>query len=96
MKYLNKSIYKGEDFIRREFNISPLIVGEFREIIQESGIMGVSDDEWAAPDNLDEQFLKIIIGGKRKVLETQNIFRLEEIKNSRDSQGLEIFFHVIK
>lgn len=46
----------------KEVYVNNIILEELKRIVQESGILKKSDNNWPEPDNIGKQELEIVVG----------------------------------
>lgn len=95
VRYANNSHYRNEPLIRKEVNVSSIVLGELKEIVDSSGIMERDDTEWPEPNALGRQELEIINGGHICFI-TSQIGSFLDVQASHDPEGLKTFYYLVQ
>ena len=72
------------------------MLDELINMIEQSKIMKLNDENWPAPDKIGKQELDIIVDGKDKYLKTSKIGSFLEVSQSQDPEGLSIFYYFVQ
>lgn len=96
LRYANNSNYKNDTMIRKEVYISKSVIEELKRIIQDSEITQEDDKFWPEPDRVGRQELEIVVGNENISFTTSKIGSLAEVQNSKDSEGLRVFYYLIQ
>ena len=99
LQYVNNSNYKHDSLIRKEVFVSPAVVEEVKRMIRESNITRLDDTKWKEPNEEDgtgRQELECKIGSHHISFTTCEIGSLSDIENSKDPEGLKIFYYLIQ
>ncbi|KAL5713052.1 Protein mago nashi 2 [Ranunculus cassubicifolius] len=94
LSYANNSNYKHDSLIRKEFFLSPSVLNEFKRIINDSEIMREDDRVWPYPNVDGKQELEIVMDNQHISFLTKKIGSLLDIQQSRDPEGLRIFYYL--
>lgn len=96
LRYANHSNYRKESMIRKEVILSPLVLGQIMEMIQEAEILREDDRLWPQPDRSGRQELEIITGGVHIRFSTNKIGSLLDVQESEDPEGLKVFYYLVQ
>lgn len=108
LRYANNSNYKKDSLIEKEsrfFNtplsntaafVTDAVVNEVKRIIKESEIVCEDHSEWPIPDRIGRQELELRLDGKRYSFSTSKIGSLAEIQDSKDPNGLRVFYYLVQ
>ncbi|KAJ2662313.1 hypothetical protein IWW48_001888 [Coemansia sp. RSA 1200] len=96
LKYSNNSNYRRDSLIRKELRMSPTLLEEIKQIIEDSEIMKESDEKWPSRDENGRLQLEIRIGEKSINFETARITSLADIQNTKDPEGLRVLYYLIQ
>mmetsp|Transcript_15211 Transcript_15211/g.21332 ORF Transcript_15211/g.21332 Transcript_15211/m.21332 type:complete len:148 (+) Transcript_15211:56-499(+) len=96
MRYANNSHYKNETMIRKEAFVQPAVLKELRRIIEDSEITKEDDRLWPEPDVVGKQELELVVGKDHISFTTSKIGSLLEVSESRDTDGLKIFYYLVQ
>ncbi|KAJ8070989.1 hypothetical protein OCU04_001341 [Sclerotinia nivalis] len=95
-RYANNSNYRNDSLIRKEMNISSLLVEEIKRIIKTSEIMKEDDSKWPQKNKDGRQELEIKIGSEVISFETAKIGSLVDVTESQDPEGLRVFYYLVQ
>lgn len=62
LRYNNHSKYRGNEMIKKEMCLSPLVLNEIKRLIVASTIFDQDDSKWPEPDRGGRQELECLIG----------------------------------
>jgi len=96
LRYANNSNYKKDRMIRKEVHVSDAILKELKRIIQDSEITKEDDNNWPSPDRVGRQELEVVMGEEHISFVTSKIGSLAEVEDSRDADGLKIFYFLVQ
>ena len=96
LRYANNSNYKNDIMIKKELNISPLVMKELKRIIQDSEICKEDDKLWPEPDRVGRQELEIVLGDEHISFTTSKIGSLVDVQKCQDPEGLRVFYYLIQ
>jgi len=82
--------------IRKEVHVSDAILKELKRIIQDSEITKEDDNNWPSPDRVGRQELEVVMGEEHISFVTSKIGSLAEVEDSRDADGLKIFYFLVQ
>jgi protein mago nashi len=75
--------------------VNDCVLHELKRIIQDSQILKESDNQWPKPDKIGSQELEIVIDDSHKFFKTSKIGSVVEVSDSKDPEGLRVFFYMI-
>lgn len=96
LHYANNSNYRDDTIIKKKAPISWAVILEAKRIIEESEIMRESDVQWPKKNSDGKQELEIKIGKEHVAFETCRISSFQDVQNSEDPEGLEVFYYLIQ
>lgn len=96
LRYANNSNYKNDIMIKKELNVSPLVLKELKRIIEESEICKEDDKLWPEPDRVGRQELEIVLGNEHISFTTSKIGSLVDVQKCQDPEGLRVFYYLIQ
>ena len=96
LRYANNSNYKHDKLIKKEMFVSRAVVEEAKRIVQASEIHKESDAQWPEGDRVGSQELEIVLGEEHITLTTTKIGSLLDVQNSKDPEGLRVFYYVVQ
>ena len=96
LRYANNSNYKHDTLIKKEMFVSRAVVEEAKRIVQASEIHKESDAQWPEGDRVGSQELEIVLGEEHITLTTTKIGSLLDVQNSKDPEGLRVFYYVVQ
>ena len=96
LRYANNSQYKSDTIIRKEVYVSEGVRAEMQRIIETSDVFSVRDKDWPEANKLGRQELELVVGDKAVSLSTCKIGSMVEIANSKDPEGLKLFYYLIQ
>lgn len=96
LRYANNSNYKNDVIIRKQACISKTMLSEIKRIVISSEITKEDDDKWPEPDRVGRQELEILLDGNHYLFTTSKIGSLSDVTNSRDAEGLRVFYYLIQ
>jgi protein mago nashi len=96
LRYANNSNYKNDRLIKKEMFVSGAVVDEMKRIVAQSEILKESDAKWPASDRVGSQELEIVLGDEHITLSTTKIGSLLDVQNSKDPDGLRVFYYVVQ
>ena len=96
LRYANNSNYKNDIMIKKELNISPLVLKELKKIIEDSEICKEDDKLWPEPDRVGRQELEIVLGNEHISFTTSKIGSLVDVQKCQDPEGLRVFYYLIQ
>nr|XP_035157319.1 protein mago nashi homolog 2-like [Callithrix jacchus] len=94
LRYANNSNYKKDVIIRKEANVHKIVMEELKRIIDDSEIIKEDEALWPPPDRVGRQELEIVIGDKHISFATLKIGSLIDVNQSKDPEGLQVFFYI--
>ncbi|EPY53560.1 mago-nashi [Schizosaccharomyces cryophilus OY26] len=95
-RYANNSNYRNDSLIRKEMYVSPLVLKEIQNIVEESEIIKESDEQWPRKNKDGKQELEIRMNGQHIMFETSKLGSLADVQNSEDPEGLRVFYYLIQ
>jgi protein mago nashi len=95
LRYSNGSRYKSDQDIRKRAVLSPAVIGELRRMVEESGVLGVDDEQWPMPDANGKQELEVVSGDTHISFVTAKINSAAEVAASQDPAGLRTFHTLV-
>ncbi|KAJ3321533.1 hypothetical protein HDV06_004069 [Boothiomyces sp. JEL0866] len=96
LRYANNSNYKNDTLIKKEVYVSNTLMEELKRIIEESEILKEDDSQWPEPDRVGRQELEIVLGDEHISFTTSKIGSLADVQNSKDPEGLRVFYYLIQ
>ncbi|KAK1442768.1 protein mago nashi like protein [Babesia gibsoni] len=96
LRYSNNSNYKKDSLIEKETYVTDAVVNEVKRIIKESEITCEDHSDWPEPDRIGRQEMELKIDGKRYKFTTSKIGSLAEVQNSKDPNGLRVFYYLVQ
>eukprot|EP00455_Lapot_gusevi_P026732 TRINITY_DN2819_c0_g1_i2.p1 TRINITY_DN2819_c0_g1~~TRINITY_DN2819_c0_g1_i2.p1 ORF type:complete len:153 (-),score=42.15 TRINITY_DN2819_c0_g1_i2:181-639(-) len=96
LRYANNSQYKKDRMIRKEMYLNESVLRELRRIIEDTEITKEDDNLWPKPDRVGRQELEIVCGNEHISFVTSKIGSLLEIEDSKDPEGLKIFYFLVQ
>ena len=96
LRYANNSNYKNDIMIKKELNVSPIVMEELKGIIQESEICKEDDKLWPEPDRVGRQELEIVLGNEHISFTTSKIGSLVDVQKCQDPEGMRVFYYLIQ
>ncbi|XP_070955518.1 protein mago nashi homolog 2-like [Macaca nemestrina] len=91
LRYANNN-YKNDVMIRKEVYMHKSLMEELKRIIDDSEITKEHDALWPPPDRAGQHEL----GDKRISFATSKIGSLIDINQSKDPEGLRVFYHLVQ
>eukprot|EP00455_Lapot_gusevi_P026733 TRINITY_DN2819_c0_g1_i3.p2 TRINITY_DN2819_c0_g1~~TRINITY_DN2819_c0_g1_i3.p2 ORF type:complete len:106 (-),score=29.75 TRINITY_DN2819_c0_g1_i3:181-498(-) len=82
--------------IRKEMYLNESVLRELRRIIEDTEITKEDDNLWPKPDRVGRQELEIVCGNEHISFVTSKIGSLLEIEDSKDPEGLKIFYFLVQ
>ena len=95
MRYANNSNYKNDSMIRKQVSVSPIVLDQIKQIVEESEIMREDDKLWPLPDKIGRQELEIIYKNEHICFSTAKIGSLVEIDDTKDPEGFRVFYYLV-
>ncbi|EDN96628.1 hypothetical protein SS1G_01554 [Sclerotinia sclerotiorum 1980 UF-70] len=99
-RYANNSNYRNDSLIRKEMNISSLLVEEIKRIIKTMhaahDFNREDDSKWPQKNKDGRQELEIKIGSEVISFETAKIGSLVDVTESQDPEGLRVFYYLVQ
>ncbi|KAG0345894.1 Protein mago nashi 2 [Podila humilis] len=95
-RYANNSNYRNDSLIKKEMNVSPLMIKELKRIIAESEVMKEDDNKWPKKNVVGKQELEIRFGNEHVSFETAKIGSLVDVQDSEDPEGLRVFYYLVQ
>ena len=92
LRYANISNYKKAASIKKEVVVSPIVVNEFKKIIEKSRIMATDDAEWPEPDVNGKQEIEIRYAGNHISFICNKFNSTAELRGAND--GLITFYYL--
>ena len=96
LRYANNSNYKNDIMIKKELNVSLIVMDELKRIIQESEICKEDDKLWPEPDRVGRQELEIVLGNEHISFTTSKIGSLVDVQKCQDPEGMRVFYYLIQ
>ncbi|XP_064217646.1 protein mago nashi homolog 2-like [Aotus nancymaae] len=94
LRYANNSNYKNDVMIRKEAYVHKTVMEELKRIIDDSEIIK-EEALWPPPNRVGQQKLEIVIGDKHISFATSKIGSLIHVNQSKDTEGLQVFYYLI-
>merc|ERR1719235_2005403 len=91
--------------IRKEMYVGPAVIRQLKQIVEDSEILKMSKiwppmhswSIWSNPENqFGKQELEVVLGEDHISFCTTKIGSLFEVENSKDPEGLKIFYFLIQ
>ncbi|EKE42506.1 mago nashi protein [Entamoeba nuttalli P19] len=95
LKYCNQSRYRNETEIIKKLHLTRVVMKEIQDIISQSHILIQTDAHWPNNINGSRQELEIEMNDNHIFFVTSKFGTLNEIRQSKDPQGLLIFYNFI-
>ncbi|EDR28633.1 hypothetical protein, conserved [Entamoeba dispar SAW760] len=95
LNYYNKSRYRNESEIIKKLHLTRVVMKEIQDIISQSHILSQTDTHWPNKINESRQELEIEMNNIHIFFVTSKFGTLNEIRQSKDPQGLLIFYNFI-
>eukprot|EP00187_Rhodella_violacea_P000439 CAMPEP_0174886152 /NCGR_PEP_ID=MMETSP0167-20121228/1422_1 /TAXON_ID=38298 /ORGANISM="Rhodella maculata, Strain CCMP736" /LENGTH=149 /DNA_ID=CAMNT_0016122039 /DNA_START=15 /DNA_END=464 /DNA_ORIENTATION=+ len=97
MRYANNSNYKRDSMIRKEAFVTPLVIEEFKRIVQASEIMSLDDKDWPEPaKETGRQELEVVLNDEHISFTCAKIGSLVDVQSSLDPDGLRTFYYLVQ
>ena len=94
LRYANMSKYRHEEVIRRQVKVTNIVKQEAFRIIQESGLLELSDHSWPKGDTNDLQELDLRIDGKTYKYSSPKVGSMAELKECGGSDELSALYYL--
>ncbi|PKI83541.1 hypothetical protein MVES_002383 [Malassezia vespertilionis] len=96
LRYANNSNYRNDSLIRKEMWISPLMVQQLQEIVEESEVIKEDDAKWPKKNAFGRQELEVRLGKEHVSFETAKIGSLVDVQDSEDPEGLRVMYYLVQ
>mmetsp|Transcript_28732 Transcript_28732/g.92506 ORF Transcript_28732/g.92506 Transcript_28732/m.92506 type:complete len:138 (+) Transcript_28732:169-582(+) len=96
LRYANNSNYKNDTMIRKEVTVTKAVMDELKRIIDDSEITREDDNNWPEPDRVGRQELEIRLNDEHIHFTCSKIGSLLDVQDSRDPEGLRIFYYLVQ
>ncbi|KAH7102493.1 Mago nashi protein [Auriculariales sp. MPI-PUGE-AT-0066] len=96
LRYANSSNYRNDTLIKKEMYLSPIVISEFKRIIESSDIVNEDDTKWPKKNVVGKQMLEIRVGNHHISFETAKIGALAEVNDTEDAEGLRVFYYLVQ
>eukprot|EP00612_Vaucheria_litorea_P007161 CAMPEP_0171471706 /NCGR_PEP_ID=MMETSP0946-20130122/860_1 /TAXON_ID=109269 /ORGANISM="Vaucheria litorea, Strain CCMP2940" /LENGTH=148 /DNA_ID=CAMNT_0012001239 /DNA_START=43 /DNA_END=492 /DNA_ORIENTATION=- len=96
LRYTNKSHYKKDIMIRKEMYVSPSVQQEMKRIVELSGILDLTDENWPEPNKEGRQELEVKLGKQHISFTCSKLGSLLHVQDSKDPEGLLTFYYLVQ